>query len=80
MEFILPYIIPLVILIVVLKVLSLPIKLIKRILINSILGGIALYVLAFFGIVVNLTWWMLVLTGLFGIPGLIIGMIIIVII
>ena len=70
------YIIPLLVIIVVLKVLSLPLRLIKTIIINSILGGIVLLVLSYFGIVVSLTWWLIALTGLFGIPGLIVGMII----
>ena len=70
------YIIPLLVIIVVLKVLSLPLRLIKTNIINSIVGGIVLLVLSYFGIVVSLTWWLIALTGLFGIPGLIVGMII----
>lgn len=76
MELILPYLVPLVVIIVVLKLLSLPLKLIKRIIINSIVGGVVLYILAYFGIVADLTWWFLALTGLFGIPGVIVGFII----
>ena len=69
------YIIPVLVVLVVLKILSLPLKLIKTIIINAIVGGIILFVLAYFGIVVNLAWWGYVLTGLLGVPGLVIAII-----
>ena len=64
------YIAAVAVLIVVLKILTLPIKLIGKFVINSVIGGIILYFLAKFGIMVAITWWVLALTGLFGIPGL----------
>lgn len=64
------YIAAIAVLIVVLKILTLPIKLIGRFVINSIIGGVVLYFLAKFGIMLAITWWVIVLTGLFGIPGL----------
>jgi len=76
MELVFSYLIPLVVLIIILKIIALPFKLIKRIIINSIVGGIVLFILSYFGIVASLTWWFLALTGLFGIPGIIIGFII----
>lgn len=75
MELILAYAVPVLVLIVVLKILALPLKLIKRIIINSIVGGIVLFALSYFGIVVSLAWWGYALTGLFGIPGLIVAVI-----
>ena len=75
MEMILAYAVPVLVLIVVLKILALPLKLIKRIVINSIVGGIVLFALSYFGIVVSFAWWGYALTGLFGIPGLIVAVI-----
>lgn len=69
------YVVAIVILMVVLKILTFPIKLIGKILVNSIIGGILLYVLAKVGIFMVITWWSLLLTGILGIPGVIIAVI-----
>ena len=63
-------------LIIFLKLIALPFKLIFRFIINSIIGGIVLWILAFFGIFVVLNWWTIVLTGLLGVPGLVIAVLI----
>lgn len=63
-------------LIVVLKIISLPFKIIIKFIINSILGGVILFVLSYFGFGVTINWWTVVLTGLFGLPGLGISLII----
>ena len=65
------FIIAIALLIIVLKILTLPLKIIMKFVFNSILGGIVLYICAFFGIFVNIEWWTVVLTGLFGVPGLV---------
>lgn len=65
------YIIAIALLVIVLKVLTLPLKIITKFVFNSILGGIILYICSLFGIFVNIQWWTVVLTGLFGVPGLI---------
>jgi inhibitor of the pro-sigma K processing machinery len=67
---ILSYIIAIIILIVVLKVITLPFKVAIKFIINSIVGGIILFIFEFFGIGIVVNWWMVVLTGLLGIPGL----------
>ena len=72
---ILYYLIGLAILVVVLKIISLPFKIIMRFVINSIIGGIVLWVLAFFGIGIAVNTIMIILTGLFGIPGLIVAIV-----
>lgn len=71
----LSYIIPVIVVIVILKILALPLKLLKTVIINAIVAGLLLLVLSYFGIIVNLAWWGYVLTGLLGIPGLIIAVI-----
>lgn len=70
------FIIGIILLIIVLKILTLPLKIIMRFVFNSILGGIILYICAFFGIFVNIEWWTVVLTGLFGVPGLVCALLI----
>lgn len=73
---ILSFIIGIALLIIVLKILTFPIKLIVKFIINSIVGGIILAICAFFGIIVAVNKWMILLTGLFGVPGLVIALII----
>ncbi len=68
---ILYYLIGLAILVVVLKIISLPFKIIFRFVLNSIVGGIVLWICAFFGIGITVNTAMIILTGLFGIPGLV---------
>ncbi|MBR3697646.1 MAG: pro-sigmaK processing inhibitor BofA family protein [Clostridia bacterium] len=68
---ILYYLIGLVVLVILLKIISLPLKIIIKFIVNSIIGGIVLWILAFFGIVVVVNTTMIILTGLFGIPGLV---------
>lgn len=63
-------------LILVLKILTFPLKVIIKFVINSIIGGVIILVLKFFGIQVLIEWWTIVLTGLFGAPGLVIALII----
>ena len=72
---ILYYVVAIAVLAVVLKIIALPFKIAMRFIINSIVGGIVLYILAFFGIGITINTAMIILTGLFGIPGLIIAII-----
>ena len=72
---ILYYLIGIAVLVLILKIISLPFKIIIRFIINSIVGGIVLWVLAFFGIGIAVNTVMIILTGLFGIPGLVIALI-----
>lgn len=69
------YIIALAILIGILKILLFPVKLIFKLAVNSILGGILLYFLAKIGIFMVISWWSLLLTAILGIPGVVIAVI-----
>lgn len=67
---IMSFLIPAVVVLLILKLIALPIKLIIGFLINMILGGLLLYGLSFLGIItVELTWWMIAIVGVVGIPG-----------
>ena len=68
---ILYYLVGLAILVIVLKIISLPFRIIFRFVLNSIVGGIVLWICAFFGIGIAVNTAMIILTGLFGIPGLV---------
>lgn len=70
------FLITIFLLVIVLKIIALPFKVIIKFVINSIIGGLVLAVLAFFGIGVTIYWWTVVLTGLFGVPGLVIAVLI----
>lgn len=63
-------------LVIALKIISLPFKIITKFIINSIIGVIILAICAYFGILINLYWWTILLTVLFGIPGFVIATII----
>lgn len=67
------FLIGIVLLVIVLKIISLPFRVIIKFVINSIIGGIVLAICAYFGILINIYWWTIVLTGLFGVPGFVIA-------
>lgn len=73
---ILSFFIALVIFLGVLKILSLPIKIIFKLFINSLAAGLVLAVLSYFGIIVVLNTGIILLSAILGIPGLIIGIVI----
>ena len=68
---ILYYLVGLIVLIVFLKIISLPFKIVFKFILNSIVGGIVLGICAFFGIGIAVNKAMIILTGLFGLPGLV---------
>lgn len=70
---IISFLIPLCVVLLVLKLIAIPIKLIISVLVNILLGGLILFGLSALGIVtVTLTWWMIAIVGILGIPGAII--------
>ena len=69
---IIPYIVGVGILFVILKVLSMPMKIIVKFLINALVGGIVIYVLNMFGAGLTLNWITSLIVGFFGVPGVII--------
>ena len=66
------FVVSLLILIVILKILTFPIRLILKFIVNSMIGGILLYVLAKIGISMTIAWWSILLTGILGVPGVVI--------
>lgn len=68
----LPFIIGIAILFIVLKILSMPMKIIIKFLINALVGGVVIYVLNLLGVGLVLNWITSLIVGIFGIPGVII--------
>ena len=73
---IIEFLIGLIVLIIILKILTFPLKLIIKFAINSIIGGIILAICSFFGFTIAVNTGIIILTGLLGVPGFIIGLII----
>lgn len=73
---ILTFIIGILILIVVLKIISFPFKLIMKFVINSIIGGVILAILSYISIGIPIYWWTVALTGILGVPGLVVAIVI----
>lgn len=73
---ILSFILGLFVLVIILKILTFPIKLIIKFVINSIIGGILLFFCTFIGLKIVVTWWSILLVGLLGIPGFALGLVI----
>lgn len=73
---ILPILIGVGILFVVLKLLALPMKLIIKLVINGIVGGILIFVVnligANFGFMIDLNWITALIVGFLGVPGVVI--------
>ena len=73
---ILPILIGVAVLFVVLKLLALPMKLIIKLVINGLVGGIIIFVVnligANFGFMINLDWITALIVGILGVPGVVI--------
>lgn len=70
------FLIGIALLVIVLKILSMPFKIIWKLIVNSILGFIVIYAFRFFGIPFDVQTYTYVLIGLFGIPGILISLVI----
>lgn len=65
----LPYLIGVVVLFVILKILTLPMKLIIKFVINAIIGGVIIYGLSLFGVGIVINWITALIVGILGVPG-----------
>ena len=72
----LSFFIAIVILFIVLKLISLPLKLIIKLMVNAFLGGAILFLInlvgARFGFVLDINWLTSLLVGFLGVPGVIV--------
>ena len=76
LQFGITFIIAVAILFIVLKILSLPMKLIIKLVVNGLIGGITIWLInligANFGFTIALNWITALIVGIFGIPGAIV--------
>lgn len=73
---ILPFLIGLAVLFIVLKILTLPMKIIIKLLINGVVGGAIILVINLigvnFGFTLDLNWITALIVGILGVPGVVI--------
>ena len=62
-----------IVLFIILKIISLPIKLIVKLLFNALIGGVVLYLINLTGLIaLDITWITALIVGFLGLPGVII--------
>lgn len=68
-----------IVLFVFLKIISLPIKIIIKLMVNALVGGIVLFLInligANFGLVLDINWITALIVGFLGVPGVVIVLI-----
>lgn len=73
---ILPILIGVAVLFIVLKLLALPMKIIIKLVINGLVGGLIIFVInligANFGFIIDLNWITALIVGFLGVPGVVI--------
>lgn len=73
---ILPILIGVAVLFIVLKLLALPMKIIIKLVINGLIGGLVIFVVnligANFGFMIDLNWITALIVGFLGVPGVVI--------
>lgn len=71
----LSYLVAFVILYIVLKVISVPVKIIIKLMVNALIGGVVLFLInlvgASLGFTLTITWVTSLIVGIFGVPGVI---------
>lgn len=71
----LSFIIALIILYIVLKIIALPVKIIIKLMVNAFVGGVVLFLInlvgASLGFALNITWLTSLIVGIFGVPGVV---------
>lgn len=71
----LSFLVALIILYIVLKIIAAPVKIIIKLMINAFVGGVVLFLInlvgAGFGFALNITWLTSLIVGIFGVPGVV---------
>lgn len=71
----LSFLVALIILYIVLKIIAAPVKIIIKLMINAFVGGVVLFLInlvgAGFGFTLNITWLTSLIVGIFGVPGVV---------
>ncbi len=72
MEIIGSFIVGLVVLYILLRVLSMPFRIVWKLITNSIVGAIMLWFVNLFGLGIEITFFKALIAGVFGIPGVLV--------
>lgn len=71
----LSFLIALIVLYIVLKIIAAPVKIIIKLMMNAFVGGVVLFLInlvgAGFGFALNITWLTSLIVGIFGVPGVV---------
>lgn len=69
MEIIGSFIVGIIVLFILLRVLSLPFRIVWKLITNSIVGALMLWVVNLFGLGIEITFFKALIAGFFGVPG-----------
>lgn len=72
MEIIGSFIVGIIVLFILLRVLSLPFKIVWKLITNSIVGALMLWVVNLFGLGIEITFFKALIAGFFGVPGVLV--------
>ena len=72
MEIIGSFIVGIIVLFILLRVLSLPFRIVWKLITNSIVGALMLWVVNLFGLGIEITFFKALIAGFFGVPGLLV--------
>ncbi len=72
MEIIGSFIVGLVVLYILLRVLSMPFRIVWKLITNSIVGAVMLWFVNLFGLGIEITFFKALIAGVFGIPGVLV--------
>ena len=72
MEIIGSFIVWIIVLFILLRVLSLPFRIVWKLITNSIVGALMLWVVNLFGLGIEITFFKALIAGFFGVPGVLV--------
>lgn len=72
MEIIGSFIVGIIVLFILLRILSLPFRIVWKLITNSIVGALMLWVVNLFGLGIDITFFKALIAGLFGVPGVLV--------
>ena len=69
MEIVGSFIVGIIVLFILLRILSLPFRIVWKLITNSIVGALMLWVVNLFGLGIDITFFKALIAGFFGVPG-----------
>ena len=72
MEIIGSFVVGIIVLFILLRILSLPFRIVWKLITNSIVGALMLWVVNLFGLGIEITFFKALIAGFFGVPGVLV--------